>query len=407
MERWNNRICNIAAILILILFFVPVMQAQVFQLNVPDNVKKIVLNDYYTTYQYYDGMLAVQNRETGNWGFINEQGDLVHDFVWSATKMLGTPRFGGNACSVARIVNGKRVFYVIDNTGKSYRIPGEIISISDYCGGYARAKKQVGGVSKIVFLNNKGQEVFPNLTYPAAIMEEVDMPYPFSEGLARYYDKKKRGFGYINASGRMAIPVRYDDARDFSEGLAAVRVSTTLGDRWGFIDMAGNWVIPAKFSNEPYPFIEGFSSVQKANGTCVAIDKTGEAVSAEFNDIRQFHKGYALIHLPGKEFASLIDKNFQIVKQEVKDACLRASRRFTYFLDYQNDCCVVQGRTGEATLLTYEGVEPFPMSSYIYYSLDSRYNQIMHCKTGGNGPKYNGFVDYNGNFIFLFVQDEF
>ena len=112
MERWNNRICNIAAILILILFFVPVMQAQVFQLNVPDNVKKIVLNDYYTTYQYYDGMLAVQNRETGNWGFINEQGDLVHDFVWSATKMLGTPRFGGNACSVARIVNGKRVFYV-------------------------------------------------------------------------------------------------------------------------------------------------------------------------------------------------------------------------------------------------------------------------------------------------------
>ena len=116
-------------------------------------------------------------------------------------------------------------------------------------------KKRVGGVSKIVFLNNKGQEVFQNPSYSAMVMEQVNKPYPFSEGLARYHNQGK--FGYINSSGRIAIP-RHDDARDFSEGLAAVKVSTTSGARWGFIDMTGKWVIPAKFSNEPYPFIEGF-----------------------------------------------------------------------------------------------------------------------------------------------------
>lgn len=406
MKKLNTRRVHcFIALMILSLAFAPLMNAQVLQLNVPDNVKRIVINDYYTDYQFYDGMLAVQNRETGKWGFINDKGDLVHDFVWSSAETIRTLHFGGNACSVTRDINGKKVFYVIDNTGKSYRIPGEVISISDYCSGYARAKKRVGGVSKIVFLNNKGQEVFQNLSYSAMVMEQVNKPYPFSEGLARYYNQGK--FGYINSSGRIAIPVRYDDARDFSEGLAAVKVSTTSGARWGFIDMTGKWVIPAKFSNEPYPFIEGFSSVEKANGNCVAIDRTGEVVSVEFRDIRQFHKGYALVHLLGKQNASLIDKNFQIVKNEIEEARLAARERFRWFLDYQNDCCVVDGGMFRTTLLTYKGEEPFHLSSYNYYKLDSRYNQIMHCKTEGNNTRYDGFIDYNGNFLFIFVEDEF
>lgn len=407
MKRWNCKSYDYVALLIVSLFSASIMQAQVMQLNIPDSVKRIVLNDYYTTYQYHDGMLAVQNRETGNWGFINEQGDLVHNFVWRATKPLGTPKFGGNACSVVRVVNGKKSWYVIDRAGRSYRIPGEVIDVSDYNGGYAIAKKRVGGSMRIVYLNSKGQEVFPNLSRPAEIMELVQEPFQFSEGLALYYDRKKHLYGYINTSGRIVIPATYDEARDFSEGLAAVNVSTMSGSRWGFIDKTGKWVIPAKFSNEPYPFIEGFSSVQKANGTCVAIDRTGEAVTIEFNDIRQFHKGYALVSQRGKRFASLIDREFQIVIPEIKDARILAHERFTHFLDYQNDCCIVSDDFGGETLLNYKGEEPFHTSSFNNYSIDSRYNKIMHCQTRGNGTKYDGFIDYNGNFIFMFVKDEF
>mgnify|MGYP000933917303 CR=1 FL=1 len=85
MKKLNTRRVHcFIALMILSLAFAPLMNAQVLQLNVPDNVKRIVINDYYTDYQFYDGMLAVQNRETGKWGFINDKGDLVHDFVWSS-----------------------------------------------------------------------------------------------------------------------------------------------------------------------------------------------------------------------------------------------------------------------------------------------------------------------------------
>ena len=141
-ELNTGRVRSFIALVMLSLAFVPLMKAQVLQLNVPDNVKRIVINDYYTDYQFHDGMLAVQNRETGKWGVINDKGDLIHDFVWSSAETIRTPHFGGNACSVSRYINGKKVFYVIDNTGKSYRIPGEVIYISDYCSGYARAKKK-------------------------------------------------------------------------------------------------------------------------------------------------------------------------------------------------------------------------------------------------------------------------
>jgi hypothetical protein len=41
----------------------------------------------------------------------------------------------------------------------------------------------------------------------------------------------------------VVIPAQFEDARDFSEQLAAVK----SGAKWGFIDKAGKIVIPAQF----------------------------------------------------------------------------------------------------------------------------------------------------------------
>lgn len=57
---------------------------------------------------------------------------------------------------------------------------------------------------------------------------------------------------------------------------------TENGGRWGFIDVSGKMVIPAKFSKEPYPFREGKASVAKREGGVVMIDKTGTVISPEF-----------------------------------------------------------------------------------------------------------------------------
>lgn len=69
MKQLNTRRAHYyIALMMLGLAFAPIVNAQVLQLNVPANVKKIVINDYFTDYQFYDGMLAIDYN--GNYLFI-------------------------------------------------------------------------------------------------------------------------------------------------------------------------------------------------------------------------------------------------------------------------------------------------------------------------------------------------
>ena len=49
--------------------------------------------------------------------------------------------------------------------------------------------------------------------------------------------------GFVDRSGKIAIPLRFDAARSLSEGMAAVGVDRT----WGFIDTTGNIAVPPQY----------------------------------------------------------------------------------------------------------------------------------------------------------------
>ena len=67
---------------------------------------------------------------------------------------------------------------------------------------------------------------------------------------------KKNGYkwGYINEFGETVIPFEYDEAQEFSDGLAAVR----KGDLFGYIDYNNKVIINFQFV-EAGPFIEGLA----------------------------------------------------------------------------------------------------------------------------------------------------
>ncbi len=62
--------------------------------------------------------------------------------------------------------------------------------------------------------------------------------------------------GYIDQTGKVVIPLKFDEARGFSEGLAAVR----SGDDWGYIDSTGKLVIKPQFF-QAGRFQDGIASV--------------------------------------------------------------------------------------------------------------------------------------------------
>lgn len=82
----------------------------------------------------------------------------------------------------------------------------------------------------------------------------------FNQDLARLemIQNKERLFGYINSKGDTVIPGKYSDAKQFSEGLAAVKDKDT--NLWGYIDLEGNLIIPYQFS-EASVFSEGLAAI--------------------------------------------------------------------------------------------------------------------------------------------------
>ena len=115
----------------------------------------------------------------------------------------------------------------------------------------------------------------------------------YYEGLARVQLNGK--YGFIDKSGRLVIPCKYDDSESFSDGLAAVK----LNHKWGSINNSGTLVTPCKY-DWAYSFREGMAEV-KLNGKYGFVDKTGtEVISCKYDDARSFHDGRAGVKLNGK-----------------------------------------------------------------------------------------------------------
>ena len=113
-------------------------------------------------------------------------------------------------------------------------------------------------------------------------------------------------YGYINKTGDMVVPLQFREARNFSEGLAAVKID----ERWGYIDKTGKIVVPAQF-NEVLDFSEGLATVN-INRKYGYIDKLGKTViELQFADAYSFHEGLAIVNINGKY--GYIDKLGKIV----------------------------------------------------------------------------------------------
>jgi hypothetical protein len=113
--------------------------------------------------------------------------------------------------------------------------------------------------------------------------------YPGSCGGAPADAFQPCGTGFIDTSGRFAIQPHFESARDFKDGLAAVRVHY----RWGFIDKTGSTVVNPQFE-EAQSFSEGLAAV-KQGGKWGFIDRTGKVViQPRFKEVEPFSDSLAI-----------------------------------------------------------------------------------------------------------------
>lgn len=121
-------------------------------------------------------------------------------------------------------------------------------------------------------------------------------------------------WGFIDKTGRKVVPPKYSSVGNFSDGLAAVGVGHYPDDKWGFIDKTGKEVVPCNYmrngdrSNDVPEFHEGLAVVKGStgeisNGKTVyatgVIDTKGNVVVpfGKYDKIGQFSDGLAAVRI--------------------------------------------------------------------------------------------------------------
>ncbi len=116
-----------------------------------------------------------------------------------------------------------------------------------------------------------GKSGFIDSTGKTVIPLQFDSANGFSEGLALVTVSGKKLF--IDTTGRTVFEARFDIVRDFSEGLAAVNIGEkripsvgliSNSGKWGYIDKRGKLAIPMTFTHAE-SFSEGLAAVAEGD----------------------------------------------------------------------------------------------------------------------------------------------
>lgn len=219
----------------------------------------------------------------------------------------GLAVIGWALCPMCR--NNFWVNGVINESGRLVIPPfGSSTRFGDFHEGLARYSDHGWG-----FIDRHGLVVIPAKFYEAG---------DFSEGLSVVRSSDTSRFGYINQKGELVIPYTFVRASNFHEGLAAVAISK---GQYGYIDKTGTVMLRGTDWFEVQDFSEGLAAVQVEvldNSVYRGykerrygfIDRAGKfVIPAQFGMAKKFSEGRALITLPDRADVGFIDASGKVV----------------------------------------------------------------------------------------------
>ena len=166
---------------------------------------------------------------------------------------------------------------------------------------------------KVGLLGNSGWEVNP--------ISGVDAILPGSENL--YPSIKDGKLGYINKSGSWVIENKFEEARQFSNGLAAVK----LNGQWTYINRQGNLNLQNTYEDAK-DFHRGLAIVKK-EGKISLINTNGDNITEHAYDkisllpdnyyLTEIGGSFGLINPNGKE---ILYPQYELLRRESSDVIL-------------------------------------------------------------------------------------
>jgi len=244
--------------------------------------------------------------DPGKWGYLDKTGKLIIPLKFTHAENFSE--------GLAAVTDGDRGGF-IDHSGKIiFDVPLDVTL------GFHEGVVGVLLRGTITYFDRTGKKL------PIAT-EYGPKSNSFSEGLVPISTKGK--WGFVDWDGKLVIAPQFEDAGDFSDGLAPVKIRSeettwcprdASGSRsgftmkWGYIDKTGKLVIPAQFESAA-PFSEGLAVIHNCE-QAFFIDKTGKTVvSGNFRYASSFSGGLARIETMTKDrlLSGYLDRTGKIV----------------------------------------------------------------------------------------------
>ena len=223
-------------------------------------------------------------QQDDKWGFIDAAGKLVVAPQYDSVHILYNPLSPVNPFDFTErvfaegfaLVGKGELFGFIGEDGRE-AIPPQFSGASHFYGGLAVATKD----GKYGFVDRSGHFAPNSSGLPC---------YSYSEGLALTSPQEgdPQEFGFQDASGKIVIPVQFNDARSFHEGLAPVLDGKAR--KWGYIDRTGAWAVKPQFDEADY-FFEGVACVAKGDKAGFIAKDGHWVVRPEYDNVTRFSEG--------------------------------------------------------------------------------------------------------------------
>jgi hypothetical protein len=271
--------------------------------------------------------LGIGIYETGPAVDLADVSGILHFSNWNFFKIGQEDQLGLHSIMQAQKIG------LIDKKGSIVVSPQ-----FDEFAGFAEGLAAIRLGEKIGFINKTGQyAINPKYDWPVTVWlyrafsgdqlgrSGLTVAQKFSEGLAlvselNHENVNKTKYGYIDKSGALVIPLQFDAAWSFSDGLAPAGPKDQNGlVSVGYIDHKGLFAIPPQFTCGGQPFSDELAAVCR-NQIWGYIDPKGKLViEPQFKDAGPFAEGLASVRVEDK--FGFIDKRGRfVINPQFEDA---------------------------------------------------------------------------------------
>jgi len=195
---------------------------------------------------------------------------------------------------------------------------------------------------------------FLNYEFPSHLI-----PESLSEGIILTWNKHLKSYGFVDTKGDVIIKFEFDDAKEFNDGLAAVKKRRSSA--WGFIDKKGKFVVQPIY-DEAFSFSEKQAVVRK-DGKHAFITTSGNQIniSNSYLNVFDLKEGKSIVtSLSGDTIKyGFIDATGKEILPPVFD-----------FIDNFEENAAVFVQKGEAGMLSADGKVLIPARYDEIYRFD-------------------------------------